>query len=244
VDESVNDLRYGATVGERVRSIRFWQRVVNSLSGGAAVLTVWGLIYPHPGILLVGMLAVWPWILLAVVAGSQGVLHIHEKPVIPRPDIHLRLFIAPLLPLWIRASAEYDLWDIFGPVPAMASIAGTLVVLALIVDRDLRERGVDVLWLALIALFYGYRVAMEANCMLDRTPFVGSTSTVVAIHNADRKRFTCHLELRPPVQRPNVSGIEVRGDFCRQVREGDRVRVADHAGALGIGWYQAELVGK
>ena len=209
----------------------------------AVAVSAWGLIAPRPYPLVIGLLAILPWLAILLLAQwrrSPGKI----EDISSRPDLFVPLMLPGCI-LGLRAVLDVQILAGWVPFLAAAVIAA---VMALVIRRVQSERQIA-LWLYLLLFipvmgFYGYGATVLANKLFDQAPpkmyltFVLDRSV-----NKISRHIERDLRLGPWGPRKVPANVEVSRRIFDAVRVDDSVCVLFHPGAFRIAWFEVEPCG-
>jgi len=231
-----NDNRYGATPGDRMKTLARSRRTARVLAVLSSLALLWGFLYPRPYELVIAILAVLPWLGLEVVRRSGGLLTIDAPRNDPHPTVAFT-YLGPSLVLLLRAVMDYNIIPTFVLVWLTIGPGALLFFSAIAVDRTVRaKRGLTVSLLAL-SLVYGYGVAIEANGLLDRSAGTNFTTKVEDKRIVRGRTTTYELALAHWGPKTKTNRLRVGRPTYDYIQRGDVVFITLQHGALGLNWY-------
>jgi hypothetical protein len=206
----------------------------------AVAVSAWGLIAPRPYPLVMGLLALLPWLALLLSAQWRRIPEGAEDGA-SRPDLFVPLMLPGCI-LGLRAVLDVQILAGWVPFLAAAIIA---VVMALVIRRVQSERQIPLCLYLLLFIpvmgFYGYGATVLGNKLFDRAPpkmyltFVLDRSV-----NKISRHIERDLRLGPWGPRKVPANVEVPRRVFDAVRVYDSVCVLLHPGALTIAWFEVE----
>jgi hypothetical protein len=231
-----NDVRLGATPGQRMKSLAKGRRFATALTVVGSIAALWGFVYPKPYDLTIAVLAALPWIAVEVVRRSRGLFRVDQNRNDSHPNVAIP-YIFPGMVLMLRSMFDYNIVSSSAVAWFSIGIGGLLCLSAFAADSTMRENVVNAVALAALSLPYGYGVAIEANSLLDYSSETGYTANVEGKRIVRGKATTYELELGPwgPNARPNK--LRVSPATFNPIQRGDVVCLALKRGALGVNWY-------
>lgn len=198
----------------------------------AVATAAWALYDPRPYWLVVGLLALLPW--LALMATARG----------RKPDLHVPLML-PGCVLGLRAVIDVQLLERWQPLLPAAAIAFVMAVLI----RLTREDREFPLWLYLLLFvpvmsFYGYGSVVLANKLLDRSsPKLYLTFVYDRSMHKVSRQMVWDLRLGPWGPRKEAESVSVPRGLYEATQIDDGVCVLLHPGAFGIRWFEVAKCG-
>ena len=230
------DAELGATVEERRARLAQAKRTANILMVVAIAASLWAWIYPKPYAAAMLCVAALPLITVALMASSKGLYQIGTRRNDPRPSLGIP-FLFPSLGLMHTVPAQNFLaWK---PVFSAALLLTALLVLVLAVsDVTVRRSGGMMFIVAMVAGVYALGAAVQADVLLDRSqPRTFETFVLAHRETRDSRSTSFYLRLAPwePGQEPIE--LSVPRELYVSVREGQRVCITLHEGALKAAWY-------
>jgi hypothetical protein len=230
------DAGYGRTPAERLRRLAQLRTFTGWLNRVGTGIALWGMFYPHPYRLVMVLLALCPPSAIAIVAASNGQIHIDQKARDKRPTLAILLML-PSIVLALRAFLDIDLLD-WQPPLVIAVIAGALVASAAVaVDAEYRRWPMYLLTWAIVGVPWSFGVASELNAELDRGPRQEFATLVIDKHISSGKTRSWYLTVAAwgPVREPGDERVD--SGFYEDTRIGDHVCVSLKPGAFGWRWY-------
>jgi len=230
------DPRLGLTRSERTRVWEEGAKRAKLLSGASTVVCVWAIFYPRPYDPLVLLLAVLPWVAIAMVKGSGGLIRADEVRNDAHPNVAVAL-ISPGLALSLRAVLDYEVLGYSVALALSLVIGGAMAFAALTVDPATRKKTASAVGLFVFSLAYGYGIVIEANCLLDRSQGVSYSAIVQGKHVNNGKHTSYELELGAwgPKTAPNE--LEIGKATYGHIQPGDVAFLRLKQGALGMKWF-------
>ncbi|HEX4573349.1 MAG TPA: hypothetical protein VH184_23140 [Dongiaceae bacterium] len=192
----------------------------------------WALYDPRPYRLVVGLLALLPW--LALVATARG----------RKPDLYVPLML-PGCVLGLRAVIDVQLLERWQPLLPAAAIAFVMAMLI----RLTREDREFPLWLYLLLFvpvmsFYSYGSVVLANKQLDRSsPKLYLTFVYDRSMHKVSRQMVWDLRLGPWGPRKEAESVSVPRGLYEATQIDDGVCVLLHPGAFGIRWFEVAKCG-
>jgi hypothetical protein len=164
-----NDTRFGATPGERMKTLAKGRRLARVLTVIASFAALWGFLYPNPYELTIVILVALPWVAVETVRRSGGLFRLDTNRNDAHPSIAFA-FIFPGLVLLLRSVVDYNILQSAVVAWFSIGIGGLLYLSAFAVDTTVRAKVGTIAALLAFSLAYGYGVAIEANALLDHSP--------------------------------------------------------------------------
>lgn len=217
-----NNVRLGATPGERMKKLARGKRLARLFSGIGMFAVFWGFIYPRPYELVVVILAALPWIAIEIVRRSGGLFRIDTTRNDPHPNVAVP-FIFPGMVLALRSTVDYNVLQSLSVAWLFVGLGGFLCFAAYKVDPT-RGRNIGTLIIMFaFSVAYGYGLVIETNVLLDHSHETRYTANVQGKHIVSGKTTSYELDLGPwgPETKPN--GLRVRRETFNAVQSGDIV---------------------
>lgn len=242
LSEVASDTNLGATPDERLAALESAKRTARVINTLAVVLGLWGFIYPRPYGLAIAILIWAPFLALALVAASKGILRLQTTRADPRPNVILAV-IVPAVALTMRTLTTVYVVQWAGAAWLAIGVGAVLWFAAIKADPNLVNRRAGALVFAPFALVYGYGAGLEANAALDRSPVSTYEAIISAKYISHGRSTSYHLQLDP--WGPNQAGsrIQVSRAVYEALNQGDAVSLALRKGAFGVPWYTVQSYG-
>jgi hypothetical protein len=236
--EIASDFEFGLTPEQRSEQLASAQTTARWLTGGVLLISAWGLFYPHPYQLIMGILAAVPLLAVMLLLRSKGLYQMEGRRNDARPSLVISLLF-PGCVLTIRAvtGVNFLRWIPLFTLGLAGAWALTLLVAS--TDRRMRERRTAIGAIFLFATFYALGVAAQADELLDRsTPQVFRVA-VLSKRVARSKSTTYFLRVEPWGPKRDANDVSVPGTLYDVVLPNQTVCINLLEGALKIPWYFA-----
>jgi hypothetical protein len=233
-----NDPMLGNTPEERLARFAQARKIARNLTFVAPVLYLWGSLYPHPYLLVIGVLAALPWLPVALLAKSPGVYQLTGAANSGRPDLTAAL-IAPALLLALRALSDVHIIDWSGLLPWIIGAGALLGAGIAWANRKPSRLWGSAIVILLAAGAYGFGAATSADAVLDAAAPTTYRPMVLRKHVTGGRNRSYELTVNPWGPRSSVADITVSPSVFNQARVGQPICVSLHPGALGSPWYHA-----
>ncbi len=229
-----NDQHLGGTPDERMKRVAQGGRLVKFSSAVALITFFWSL-YPHPYKIIILILMAIPWLVVALVKGSQGVLRIDGNLNHSYPNL-VRAFVLPGLALALR-SFDYNLIS----SPALwwySFVLGVILCLsALPIKFNARAKTGNLITVLIFSLVYGYGTVIQANALLDHSLETSYKAIVEEQRIVPGKTTEFQLILGPWGPKTESNTLRVNRATYHLIQRGDIVYLGLKQGALGGKWY-------
>jgi hypothetical protein len=226
---------FGASPGERLAHVERFGRRVRWLGYASLAAMLWGLFYPRPYELVIGVLVVLPLIALVLAAASNGAVgidgNVREHRALVAPMV-----IGPGLILFLRAWLDLDTLD-WPQALGIAMVLAALLTFAIArIDRSVKPAG---LWLfgLVFSLPYAYGGLVQTNFLLDASPAQCHEATVLAKRETTGKGASRKLVLGSWGRVARGMEVGVTRDLYAQAGVGDTVCVHLFEGKWLLAWY-------
>lgn len=234
---ALRDEALGGTRKERallLRKARVWGKYLKYL---AWAVFGWGVFFPWPYRLTVGVLIVFP--IFAVVAARlfSGAIKFDAPKGSGEPTIGIPMLFSSLA-LALRAVFDFQIlnWQSFW-VPFVV-ISAALYVLTLVNVMDVRRKVEFLLTAVFICIAYGYGVTITLNGSFDsKAPTVYNTQVIGKRVYSGKKHTSYYLKVSPWGPRSAAEDVEVSNSIYQSRNVGDQVRVFVRQGVLSIPWF-------
>jgi hypothetical protein len=238
IEEITGGPESGSPRAELMQGLARGKRLARHLNLIMLIAAGWGWFYPQPYPLAVFVLALLPWVAVAIVAKSGGLFRIDERKNDAHPNV-APLFILPGFVLALRVLSDIHVWAWQPALYLSAAIAFVLWLAAAKADAALRVRRASLILMLLLCLGYGYGVGMEANAMLDRSPATIYAAAVRSKRVSSGRSTSYKLDLAPwgPGPTQEAGDVSVSRRLYESVKRGDSVCAALRPGAMGVSWY-------
>jgi hypothetical protein len=227
---------YGLTPTQRSENLEKALQHTKVLTIISGLVALWGFLYPHPYPLVITLLSALPWIGLALVWRSNGLVRIDQKKNSVHPTAAYAIIFPPLV-LLMRSVFDFDV--VFSARLAFISFAlGAAVTwCSLIADKSERKMKGAAWILAAFFLRYGFGITIEANALLDHSPGVTYSVVVEGQHINSGKTTSYYLDLAPWGPKSGANELQVSKRTYQAIQRGDIANVELRQGALGVNWY-------
>lgn len=239
LDEIANDQSLGSHEQDRFERLAHARRLARGLNILGGVLSVWGLFFPTPYGLVVGLLLLAPWLAILTVRRSDGLIQFDERPNDVKPSV-IALYLFPMLALTLRAVWDYETIGWIAPTIATVLIGSSLFAGQYAALRGVRTSRITLALLLVFAVvFYGFGAARHINALADSSDVQQMRYAVRDKYISRGKVMRYEVRLRAPnPNAPQVRSAQVTPDFYDTLKPGDSVCLAIHRGALWIQWFE------
>ncbi len=164
------DESLGSNPAERMRRLMLARRAGVILNLLAYAAFIWSAAYPHPYMLVIGVLIAFPWAAIALTAWNPRLFSLEGKK--GQASVALVLVcIVPACALGIRAIYDVHLLDWRAGLAMALAGSAVLGTVAVIADPSLRQRRSAAISIFFLMLGYGYGTGAELDTLLDHSPF-------------------------------------------------------------------------
>jgi len=233
-----SDPELGKTPEERLARFSQARKIARYATFVAPALYLWSALYPQPYLLLIGLLAVLPWLPVALMAKNPGVYQLTGTAASGRPDLSAALIAPPLL-LALRAFYDVHILDWSALMPWLVGAGALLAASVAWVNRKASPRWSSAIVILLAAAAYGFGAAASSDAVLDASAPATYKPAVLGKHVTGGRNRSYELTVDPWGPRKSVDDISVPFTVFNQARVGQPICVSVHAGALGSAWYRA-----
>jgi hypothetical protein len=234
-EELAAELGGGAVAEAQIAAAKKLARVVN---GAGVAVVVWAWLWPRPYSLVIGILAVLPWIALAIAAASHGVILLEPRRNSARPNL-AGLFLAPAATLALRAMLDVSLVDATQLLKPLAMATLPLFALFFALNPSWRkELKIALLMFPVVAALVAGSLA-HADTLLDRAQPEVRRVHVTGKHMTTGKHTSYYVEL--DWLPGGGHQTDVTSEQYEQARTGKPALVAVFPGALHIPWYAVDF---
>ena len=225
-----------AAAVERTEALVHAGRIAKILTVISFVAFLWGLLYPRPSPLIVGILIALPWIAVGAAGRSKGLIRIDQY----KKDAHSSVALAVVLPG--LALAQLGMRNIqvlhWMELLKVAIVMGAVLFLtAIVADAALRTKYATLPLIFIVMLIYGFGAGLQADIVLDRSTPGLYRAKVFSKRISSGRHTYYELTLRPWGPAKYGSTDSVPHDLYDSIQPGDSVCVALGQGALGVQWY-------
>lgn len=226
----------GSTPEERLATFERARRYARYATFAAPALFLWSALYPRPYPLIIGLLAVLPWVYVGLMAKYPGVYQLNGTAGAGRPDLSGALIPVGAL-LALRAFIDVHTLDWRALTPWAVGIGALLAVSIVRVNRSGGRKWGTALVILLVSGAYGYGAAMSANAVLDTSAPTTYRPSVLRKHVSGGRNRTYELLVDPWGARKSPEDVTVPAAVFNEARVGEPICIAVHGGALGSRWY-------
>lgn len=241
-EAALADPALGADVAERAARLALAKRVAALLNGATTLLCAWALVYPRPFFVVATLLALLPWVALAIVARAPAMFTLAEAPDGARGGLGLP-FIIPGAVLSLRVMQDLHLVDWTQAIAPTAAALGALLVGHHVATRPRKVAAGERVMVALLGVMWAASAVMLANAALDQgTPWACTRVRVVGHHVSRGKATTWYLRLDPSGPLREHSEVVVHRGVYERAPVGGEVCVGLRPGGLGMPRYAVTAV--
>ena len=240
IDEIADDDSLGSDEQERFERLARAKRLTHVLIILGGALFVWGVFFPRPYELVVGLLLIAPWVAALTAWRSGGLIQFDERPNDVKPSaVFLSLF--PMLALALRAVLDYETVGWIAQTVVSLLIGTGLFAAQNIAHADVRAKRTTAVVTFLFAfLAYGYGAAIHINALADSSDIQPTRYVLREKYVSTGKVIRHKVRLnKAHVDTPEVGSADVTPYFYDMLKPGDAVCLAFRPGALGITWFSA-----
>lgn len=237
IDRYMKDDADPGTPEEKIQRMRSAARVSQVLTWVTLAAFAWAIFYPHPYRWVVLMLAVLPWVSVALAAFRGSVYRLDTY----NNDVYINVGIAMLIPGFALAlRALFDVQVLDWPRAAWLTAGGAIACMGIIYlfVAEVRGQLSGLLTLLVLMTAYSYGLVMIANKQLDRGEPAMHSVGVLAKRVTTGQGITRYLQLEPWGERKEAEEVEVDESMYESAAVGSAVCVYVFPGALGLRWYQ------
>lgn len=235
-DELLSDPRLGASPEERSAALAATSRVAGRVAWVSLALWIWGLVYPRPYALAVGLNAALPLIVLAYVARHPSAFSFDAPAYDPRARIAEPFLVSAFV---LTARAAFDI-NIISKASWLLPVTLTAAAVTLPCDTLLRPARIQWrgrLLLAAAWFAWSYGAVCIANAKLD-TSSQRSELTVTRMHLSRGRKTTYELTLAPWDTAYRGARVFVSRRLYESAAVGRSVCVDLHRGFFAIPWFE------
>jgi hypothetical protein len=192
----------------------------------------------------VALQLVLPWILAGIVARwphlfSLQIINLKGFPQDGPYFVGFTYLIDFLLLYWFIYAEQVD-WTRMVRPTCVVGIA--LFLVSVTADTTMRRprNGLGMTALFLLAMFHGYVTVRVLNILLDRSPAVVQTSSLLTKSNPNARIFDLTLAVGPWGPISNIRKVSVPRRVFRSIQPRGAVCLVLRRGALEIPWYTAQ----
>lgn len=234
--ESLHDDRFGATESERRRSLGAWSWIGGPMSLAGFGLAAWCLIFPIPVPIAVVVAGLAPLVAIILIPLSGNRVALFVRPGSLQTS-SLALAVTPAFAVALRAFLDIQLYQPLAIAPWVLGFTVLIAIVCFGLDASVRQqRGLAAL--AVLALAWGYGLAMQLNVLVGWTQVTVYAAQVAEKHSTHGRHASYHLTLADSTD-PAVGDDQTVGfDVYDRVKEGDKVCIFSRPGYLGAAWYE------
>jgi hypothetical protein len=226
---------FGSSPDERLARLAAAKRLASAVTVLVFAACAWGYLYPRPYGVAIAVLTVLPWLVVAIVFRSQGLLRVSTQRNDVRPSLALCLYL-PGLALIARVFGDVGVIDLQRAIVLAIAVTLALAGAALASEKGARGWGLR-LALALFSLPYGYGAVVMADAQLDRGARQDFTVAVLSRHMTHGRSNSYYLMLGPWGPRAEPEEVMVNSALYRTSPPGSTVCIQLRPGALAIRWF-------
>ncbi|MES2072558.1 MAG: hypothetical protein V4488_19515 [Pseudomonadota bacterium] len=228
VNEEKHDPQIAAL--SRAKEIALW------LNAFGLYLVIWGLLYPHPLGLVVSLLAILPWIAIALAWKSNDLYTINDTEEGEQKG-DLRWLARVPCGILLVMTMKFSVLD--GTKVVIPAFLGGMTIAVLALRGSSGYKSQFLLMLSYVFFFsmYSAGVILFANVLFKRTEHMAYPVVVANKHHTGRKNLTYYLTFTPRLPQMSVNEVTVPRAYYDGKSLGDLVCVDVFQGALHIPWY-------
>jgi hypothetical protein len=243
IQEIEKDESLGPTPAARLDNIRRSNKIAFLLIPVSLIGMAWAMIYPHPYLLVVGLVASLPWIVIALAWTYRNSFSIEDKgDKSARIDLTFVVLIPGII-LMLRALDDVNLiapGQVWARLMAV-SIAGSILMagLALLATPLLRKQPAKALLYVLLLVPYVASVTMISNQLLDTSEPNRSFVHISGSHEEKSSHGgrSYYLTVDEWFANSGKREMEVEKDFYETYGKGDTVCLHRRPGVYGFEWF-------
>lgn len=235
--ELADDPDLGGNPAERLARIDRAYRIAHWLTGLTFIVLIWALVYPRPYGVVIGTLALLPWIAIAMVALWPQLYRLDAKTEFGRPMLALPLML-PGFMLMLRGVLDFNLLEWQMPVVIGGLVGVGVGAIASFADRGTPLRIGTLFLNLLIMLPYGGGVTLAVNWMFDQAPPQHFPTIVQGknISQGSKQPTTYSVTLGAWGDRQGANDVNVSKAVFDQIGTRMRVCVKVNRGALRMSY--------
>jgi hypothetical protein len=230
----------GQTPEERLARFAQARKFARYAAFVGPALYLWSSFYPHPYSLIIGLLAMVPWLAVALIAKTPGVYQLTGDARSGRPDLTAALLGSALI-FALRAFSDVHILDWKALAPWAVGAGGLLAAAITWANRSAVRRWSTAFVILLVSIAYGVGAATSANALLDTSTASSYRPVVLGKHVSGGRSRSYYLNVEPWGPRTTVADITVAPAVFNQARVGQSICVVLHGGALASPWYHASV---
>ena len=228
---------FGATPHGRLEHAARFARIAQWLGYGIGAVTLWGLAYPRPYELVIGLLLVLPVAALALVVVSKGAVgldgHVREHRALVGP-----MLLGPSIVLVLRAWLDLDTLDWLQGLGIAAALALPLTYAITRIEPGRKAGGLLLLGLCFV-LPYSYGGLIESNVLLDKSRPQRFEAIVGEKQQTTGKGASWNLTLGSWGPMTESNEVSVTKGLYENTAVGGRVCIYLFEGRWTLAWYVA-----
>lgn len=234
--ENISRMYSGAASVKPRSVLQQGRQFIRAFTAATVTLCIWGFVYPRPYKLVIALLAIFPWIGLAIVWRSDGAFRVDQTPKSKHPSIGFA-FVLPGLALAMRGLTDFN---ILLATPFWLIAAGFSILLfaaALVADPTMRSQWATAAGLVFICSAYGCGLTVLSNALLDHSHEMVYSAHVERKYISHGRSASYHVGLSPWGPREQSNSIQVPSKVYVNVQPGDTAQIVLRQGAFHIPWY-------
>ena len=241
VADALSDARFGHDLAARRATLARAQAFAKYLNAAAVLLLLWTVFYPKPYAVAIALCAVWPLLAFAAVIASGGLIRLEQlaRGGLPQVGIAILLTAAALV---VRAIADWNLVERSAITIPFVLWSVAIASLVLVTENDFSKKRAIWFLAALLSLPYAYGAVVTLNCAFDSSKPVAFSPRVLDKNFAGGKQPRYFLALTPWGPHPSGHEVPVSRAQFDSARQGKAISVRVRNGALGIPWYEVDVV--
>lgn len=240
-NEVLEDKDLGFTKQQRIEALEQANKSFRPVELTGYVLLVWSLFFPSFEYSYLAIsLAVYPWIIVAIVKIQKGAIRFDGKEGGKVPKA-ASPFLLVCIAILVRALLDFHLINIYAMIfPAL--LIGTILTGALFfAAKDLRKKLGIVVLTFIACLFYGYGAAVLGNSLLDDSHPQLYDVKILEKRVSSGKHTSYYIKLTSWGPMKTDDEVDVGKSFYSQVSIGDTIQTRLRPGKLGVMWFTVKL---
>lgn len=219
-------------VKSRLEFARWFARIFN---GAAAVISIYGMVYPRPYEIVATALLIIPILSIVIISFSRGVIKAVDERNSPVPGLFTSIFVPPAA-LSLRALLDWNI--IYGERFFVAAAAIILLMsgAVLALDREYRKKILNMVLIFPIMAICSPGLTIIPNCLYDNSAPQDFHVRIESKEMITGKHTSYYLNVGAWGNN-DERRLSVDRDLYQSAREGDTVTVSLRQGVLGIPWY-------
>jgi hypothetical protein len=239
LQEVRDNAQLGATPEQREDAFRNAGKNARVLQGMAVVISLWAIVYPHPGNAPIWLCIALPWFGMLICAVSkQTIRPLPYTSIDPYNNLG-SFFFMPAVALALHATTAGNVLHWFATWPGVLAIGVVYLICLGLTSSWFGRRFIVFLTAALFCVLYSVATFVLVNQLLNLGGVERQRALIVGKHQTDGTGTVGYFTVTPWGPYPLQNDIRVGWDWYNAMKIDQPVCMNLHTGLFGLQWYDA-----